>query len=155
MNRLLGACALLAASATPAAPQVSICESGAAMCESPTVFDLPVEGEIVIPFGAEAGDAPNQGVDIAAETGAPVRASADGRVAFVSDATSPLGSVLLLEHRGGLVTIYGRIDAVTVRQGQFVSRGEPIAQVADPQQGGRPMLHFELRRGAEPLKPTP
>lgn len=115
----------------------------------------PVDGEVISRFGAISNGAPNDGIDIAATVGAPVRAAADGQVAFVSDSTSPLGSVVLVQHDGGIVTIYGRIQRVVAHQGQRIARGAPLAHVAAPRSGGRPALHFEMRRGSEPIDPTP
>lgn len=115
----------------------------------------PAEGPIVSEFRSPMGSALNDGVDIGAPAGAPVLAAADGTVAFVSDPTSPLGSVVLVQHPGGMTTIYGRLDGVTVRPGDSVTAGQQIARVVQPRDGGRPLLHFELRRGSEPIDPTP
>lgn len=114
----------------------------------------PVRGSVTRPFGAsDASGAKTNGVGISAPAGSQVIAADDGRVAYVSDAPNAAGSVILIEHAGGIITVYGRVDNVTVRPGQTVSRGAPIARVAAPRSGG-PMLHFELRHGTKPIDPT-
>ena len=61
----------------------------------------------------------------------------------------------MLQHRSGLVTIYGRVDNIRVSSGDQVRRGEKIAEVAEGAPGETPRLHFELRRGSTPIDPTP
>lgn len=115
----------------------------------------PVAGEIVTPFGSRLGAAANDGVDIAAAPGSAVVAADDGQVAFVSEKGGPVGAVMLVQHPGGLVTIYGRIANLAVRQGDRVARGQKLAEVADGAPGETARLHFELRRGSKPIDPTP
>lgn len=115
----------------------------------------PVDGPIVGVFGERAGSAPNAGVDIGAPVGSVVRAAADGTVIFVSEPHPTVGHVIILEHAGGMRTVYGLVDQVAVQPGQYAARGAPLAVVARPAPGGQPMLHFEIRRGSEPIDPTP
>lgn len=135
-------------------PAVSQRASGAAASFSPRRLLRPVEGPIIRPYGALAGGRRNAGVDIAAAPGAPVMAAADGEIAFVSDPTGPVGAVILMQHPAGMTTIYGRLVDIEVRVGQRVGRGQPLARVA-PRRGDQAALHFELRRGSEPVNPTP
>lgn len=159
--------AVAVASARPAAaprrPGVSQMAASARTARKPEVqastftpsrLRRPVEGEIIRDYGEGVGARRNKGVDIAADPGAPVLAAAAGKVAFVSDETSPVGAVVLMQHAGGMTTIYGRLARVSVRVGQSVSAGQAIAAVA-PRAEGDPALHFELRRGSDPVNPTP
>lgn len=137
----------------PSAP-LSRTTRQAAAFNAPDRLQRPVDGDVIRAFGEGEGARKNAGVDIAARPGAPVRAAADGKVAFVSDATSPVGQVVLLQHDGGMTTIYGRLAQVGVGVGQRVSAGAPIAVVA-PRPHGPSALHFELRYGSDPVNPTP
>jgi murein DD-endopeptidase MepM/ murein hydrolase activator NlpD len=112
----------------------------------------PVEGPVAIPFNKGAGPARNDGVDFAAPAGAPVVAAADGEVALVSESLGGLGTIVLLRHGENLLTVYGRIDGVTVAKGDAVGRGQQIGVVAGAA-SGEPRMHFEVRRGAESLDP--
>lgn len=126
----------------------------AAAALGPQRIHRPVPGEIVRKFGEGFGRRKNAGVDLGAEAGAEVVAAADGKVAFVSDPTSPVGAVVLMQHSGGMTTIYGRLTDIEVRPGQQLRAGQPLARVA-PRHGDRPALHFEIRYGSEPVNPTP
>ncbi|MCI4666023.1 MAG: LysM peptidoglycan-binding domain-containing M23 family metallopeptidase [Neomegalonema sp.] len=121
---------------------------------APGKMTRPVTGPIVGVFGETAGSAPNDGVDIAAAPGAPVRAAAPGTVAFISNPSGPVGPVVIVKHGGGMITVYGRVERVAVRKGQTIAQGATIAHVATPKSGPA-TLHFELRRGSEPVDPTP
>ncbi len=124
------------------------------LTNAPRSLSQPVDGSIVSNFGDSTGTSTNDGIDFAAEPGAPVSAAADGTVAFVSDDSGPLGSVVLMQHGGGMVSIYGRIAQATVKPGQTISAGTPIARVAAPRSGGKALLHFELRKGSQPVDPA-
>ncbi|MEM9726865.1 MAG: peptidoglycan DD-metalloendopeptidase family protein, partial [Pseudomonadota bacterium] len=126
----------------------------AAASLGPRRLRRPVDGRIIRPFGEGVGARKNAGVDIAAPVGAPVVAAAEGRIAFVSDPTSPVGAVVLMTHPGGMTTIYGRLTDILVSPGQSIAAGAPLARVA-PRAGGRSALHFELRHGSDPVNPTP
>ncbi len=113
----------------------------------------PVKGPIAVGFGEGSGPAKNDGVDFAAAAGAPVVAAADGEVALVSDTLGGLGTIVLIRHGGELLTVYGRIDKVTVRKGDFVKSGQRIGVVSDAAAPAKPRMHFEVRRGATVMDP--
>ncbi|HEU0221567.1 MAG TPA: M23 family metallopeptidase, partial [Paracoccaceae bacterium] len=92
-----------------------------------------------------------EGVDFAAEAGAPVVAADDGEVALISNSLGGLGKIVLIRHAGGLTTVYAGIDPVEVQKGDPVRRGQVIGAVAA---SASPSLHFEVRRGAESVDPA-
>jgi murein DD-endopeptidase MepM/ murein hydrolase activator NlpD len=79
-----------------------------------------------------------------------VRAAADGTVAAITKDTDQV-PIVVIRHADNLLTVYAGLDALTVERGAAVTRGQPIAVVrrADPA-----FLHFEVRRGTEPLDPV-
>ncbi len=87
----------------------------------------------------------NLGIDIAAKQGSVVRAAAEGKVALISSLPS-YGTIIVLEHAGGLHTVYANLSSVTVRQGQHVGAGTIIGTsgVSDE---NVPQLHFEVWSG--------
>lgn len=111
---------------------------------------VPVQGQIARTY-ARAGPNRNDGIDFTAPAGASVVAADDGEVALVSNSLGGAGKIVLIRHAGGLTTVYGRIDGLTVRKGDVVSRGQVIGSVAD---AATPALHFEVRRGAESVDPA-
>ena len=113
----------------------------------------PVDGPVAIPFNKGAGPTRNDGVDFAAPGGAPVIAAADGEVALVSQSLGGLGTIVLVRHPDDLLTVYGRIDGVSVGKGDVVRQGQQIGVVSNAAAPDEPRMHFEVRRGAESLDP--
>ncbi len=128
-------------------------ELAATAPEPPVEFRLirPVVGPVVIGFNQGAGRARNDGIDFASPAGAPVVAAASGEVALVSQSLGGLGTIVLLRHPGDYLTVYGRIEKVTVGKGDFVSQGQKIGVVSPSSQ---PRMHFEVRHGAESMDPV-
>ncbi len=78
-------------------------------------------------------------------------AAASGEVALVSQSLGGLGTIVLIRHLGGeYLTVYGRIEKVSVKKGDIVAQGQKIGVVSPSTQ---PRMHFEVRRGAESLDP--
>lgn len=119
-------------------------------------FVRPVSGEIVRPFSRSAGTGRSDGIDFAAPAGSEVVAVAPGQVALVSEAIGGnLGTVVLIRHENQVLTVYGRVGNVAVAQGDRVRQGQTIGTVAPAPGGGQDSLHFEVRRGTEPVDPGP
>lgn len=147
--------------AAPAAPtSVAVIDTApapAAPVQAPAAaatFAPPVSGPIVRPYSRAAGAGRNDGVDFGAASGAPVSAAADGQVALVSESLGGLKTIVLIRHANDLLTVYGRVDGVTVSKGDRVRRGQNIGVVAAPEDGGDALLHFEVRRGAASVDPA-
>lgn len=110
----------------------------------------PVVGPVVIGFNQGSGRAQNDGIDFASPANAPVIAAASGEVALVSQSLGGLGTIVLLRHPGDYLTVYGRIEKVTVVKGDFISQGQKIGVVSP---STKPRMHFEVRRGADSMDP--
>jgi murein DD-endopeptidase MepM/ murein hydrolase activator NlpD len=117
----------------------------------------PVRGDIVRRFGPVGMGERNNGVNIGASAGAPVVASAAGRVAYVGDALVGQGLTVLIVHRDGWRTVYGHLGSATVEDGADVRAGQQIGTVGLTAGDGRPSMHFETRRmqGDEPVAIDP
>jgi murein DD-endopeptidase MepM/ murein hydrolase activator NlpD len=111
----------------------------------------PAEGPIVIGYHQGGGRTRNDGVDFASPADSPVVAAAPGEVALVSQSLGGLGTIVLVRHQGGYLTVYGRIDRVTVKKGDIVTQGQQLGVVAA---NSPPRMHFEVRKGAESLDPS-
>lgn len=108
---------------------------------------MPVQGKII--RGYDKGK--NDGIDIAAKAGTPVRAAADGTVAAITRDTDQV-PILVLRHAGNLLTIYANIADIEFEKGAKISRGQTIAKV----RGSNPsFLHFEVREGFDSVDPVP
>ncbi|HVP14336.1 MAG TPA: peptidoglycan DD-metalloendopeptidase family protein [Terriglobales bacterium] len=122
-------------------------------------LEWPVEGKIVGSFGPErhprfGTTTLNNGIDIAAPLGTPVRAVARGRVDFTSDDFAAFGQVIVVNHGDGFYTLYGHLSDILVRQGQEVQPGQEIGRVGESGTSLKgTVLHFEVRKGGSALDP--
>lgn len=122
--------------------------------QAPGRFAWPVRGQVVSTFGAKGGGLVNDGMNIAAPRGTPVRAAADGTVIYAGNEVRGFGNLVLIRHEGGWVTAYGHAERVLVRQGQAVRAGEEIARVGSSGAVTTPQLHFQVRRDGRPVDPA-
>jgi murein DD-endopeptidase MepM/ murein hydrolase activator NlpD len=117
-------------------------------------FIWPVDGPILARFGGVGAAERNDGVEIGATPGTPIRAASDGVVAFVGNGVRNYGGVILLRHGDGWITAYGRASEAAVTRGQTVRKGQIIGKTGDFGLTSAPQLHFELRRGSTPVDPV-
>lgn len=116
----------------------------------------PVKGSVLARFGQLRAGGPLkwQGMVIAAERGTQVRAPYYGRVVY-ADWLPGLGLLVVLDHGGGYMSLYGHNEQVYRRVGDRVTPGDVLAAVGDAAGTGRPGLYFEIRKGREALDPEP
>lgn len=93
------------------------------------------------------------GVDIAAVSGTPVLAAADGRVIYAGW-FGGYGRIVAIDHGGGTSTMYAHLSRILVATGDPVRRGQPIARVGSTGFSTGPHLHFEIRINGRPVDPT-
>ena len=117
-------------------------------------FLWPVRGRLIKGFGSKKGGLHNDGINIAAPRGTPVRAAENGVVAYVGNELRGFGNLILLKHAGGWVTAYAHTDAFLVKRGQRVKRGQAIARIGSSGNVSRPQLHFEIRKGTRAVNPA-
>jgi murein DD-endopeptidase MepM/ murein hydrolase activator NlpD len=102
-------------------------------------------------YGVRQGQR-HDGIDIAAPEGSTVQAAAPGEVVYTGR-QSGYGVIVILQHPGGLVTLYAHNSAVLVKEGDRVEAGTPIARVGQSGRTTGPHLHFEVREGTKPRNP--
>lgn len=116
-------------------------------------FLWPIDGSIIARFGPLAPGKVNDGINIAAPAGTPIRATADGVVAYAGDQIGVYGGLILINHGGGWVSAYGHAERLEVQRGQAVKAGDVIALAGASGQVQSPQLHFQLRKGRVPVDP--
>jgi murein DD-endopeptidase MepM/ murein hydrolase activator NlpD len=116
-------------------------------------FLWPVDGKVIGGFGVTGNGQHRNGINIAARKGAPVVASEDGIVVYASDGIDGYGRMVLVRHAEGYITTYAHNATLLVEVGDVVRRGQVIARVGDTGDVSTSQLHFELRRGTQPINP--
>jgi murein DD-endopeptidase MepM/ murein hydrolase activator NlpD len=111
----------------------------------------PASGDLSSLFGLR-WNAHHRGVDIAALSGSPIFAARSGRV-VLAGWYGGYGLTVILDHGGGLQTLYAHASAVLVRPGQQVRAGQLIARVGSTGVSTGPHLHFEFRIHGRPVNP--
>ena len=106
---------------------------------------MPTDGDIIRTYVKGKND----GIDIAAAAGTPVRAAADGIVAAITRDTDQV-PIIILRHANNLLTVYAGVDNLTIKKGDTVKRGQSIAKVRAAQPS---FLHFEVRQGLDSIDP--
>lgn len=107
----------------------------------------PVNGKILAPYGTAAGGQKNDGIDIQATAGESVKAADGGTVIYAGSDVAHLGNLLLVQHPGGYITAYGNNEALLVKKGDAVKKGQVIAKAGTSGGAASPRVHFEVRRG--------
>ena len=114
----------------------------------------PVKGPVLAPYGTPRGESGViwQGVLIGARAGDAVRSIHRGRVAY-ADWFRGLGLLIIVEHDGGFMSLYGHNRALIRETGDWVDSGEVIATVGDSGGSAKPALYFEIRHSGNPIDP--
>lgn len=121
---------------------------------------MPLSGEhMTSGFGMRwhpviGGRRAHKGVDLAAPTGTPIHASADGTVAM-AERFGGYGLYVQIEHGGALETRYGHMSRIAVAEGQQVHKGDVIGYVGSTGRSTGPHLHYEVRVSGTAVNPIP
>ncbi len=114
----------------------------------------PVAGKVETSYGDTiAGGLRSNGIEIAADRGATVRAVHEGRVIF-ADWLSGRGLLIILDHGNGYLSLYGHNEQLFKQAGATVQAGDAIAAAGDSGGRARPGLYFEIRRAGKPVNPS-
>ena len=116
---------------------------------------LPVKGELAAKYGSKRGEGPSwKGLFIRAAEGAEVKAVAGGRVVF-ADWLRGFGNLIIVDHGGEYLSIYGNNQAVLKHAGDLVKTGDVIASAGNSGGNEQSGLYFEMRfqgRAFDPLE---
>ena len=114
----------------------------------------PVKGHVLAPYGTPRGESGViwQGVLIGARAGDAVRSIHRGRVVY-ADWFRGIGLLIIVEHDGGFMSLYGHNRTLIRETGDWVDAGEIIATVGDSGGSAKPALYFEIRHAGTPVDP--
>jgi murein DD-endopeptidase MepM/ murein hydrolase activator NlpD len=125
----------------------------AAGCTGARCLAWPLRGVIYARFGPRAGEN-HDGLDLAAPEGTPIAAAADGTVLYAGE-LSGYGTLVIVQHADGMVTLYAHNRENLVKEGTHVTQGQVIARVGTSGRTNGPHVHFEVRRQDTPIDPLP
>ncbi len=146
-----------------AAPSKELPSKQANPPKEPLLFTSPLPGaRLTSPFGHRRNPLDDtserhRGVDLVAKKGTEILAPADGRIEVAAepqDEASKLGVNILLDHGGGVKTLYAHLDSLLVEPGDQVQQGQPIGKLGNSGVSTGPHLHFEIWRNGTPVDPA-
>ena len=118
---------------------------------------LPLEGPVISEYGLQEHPVlhimtRNLGVEIRGKRGGRIRAAAAGTVAMVSDIDGR-GPSVIIEHEGGIYTVYGHMKSIHVQEGKSVKKCEEIGEVGDIASLNGIKLYFQVSEGTQTVDP--
>ena len=122
------------------------------------IWPCPASGRITSAFGGrssptEGASSNHQGIDIGAPTGSSILAAASGSVVIATYSASA-GNYVMINHGGGVYTVYMHMNSIGVSVGQSVSQGQQIGTVGSTGYSTGPHLHFGIRSNGTYVNPT-
>lgn len=118
-----------------------------------STWQWPVTGKVISGFGKQSEGIENKGISIAASRGTPIRAAADGEVAYVGSNIRDYGNMVILRHAGSEMSAYSHASDIIVAKGMTVKQGDTIGYVGTSGNARIPQLHFAIRAGDEAIDP--
>jgi murein DD-endopeptidase MepM/ murein hydrolase activator NlpD len=115
-------------------------------------FQWPLRGDIMSEFGPKGTGQRNDGINIRARDGDPVRAAAAGDVVYAGDQVPGFGNLVLVKHADGWVTAYGHLGRVDVKMQQKIVQGQQLGMAGQSGGVSEPQLHFEVRYAPSPTE---
>jgi murein DD-endopeptidase MepM/ murein hydrolase activator NlpD len=138
---------------SPPAASSSKTEATVAATPPPPRFAWPLRGKVLVPYGNGQGGQKSDGIDIQATAGEPVKTAESGTVVYAGSEVAHFGNLLLVQHQGGYITAYGNNEALLVKKGDTVKKGQTIAKAGNSGGATSPRLHFEVRHGNKTVDP--
>jgi murein DD-endopeptidase MepM/ murein hydrolase activator NlpD len=134
-------------------------EAGGGPALGDGTFIWPVTGPITSGFGYRTDPVTGStgfhgGIDIGAACGRPIKAAGTGVIISAGFNSGGYGNMTLINHGGGLATLYAHQSSIIVSQGQSVSQGQVIGYVGSTGKSTGCHLHFEVRVNGTPVDPT-
>ena len=118
-------------------------------------MNWPAVGKHLNRFGSNRGDSSLtwNGIEIAASRGSAVKAIHHGRVVF-ADWLRGAGLLIILDHGGGYMSLYGHNESLLFETGDWVKAGDAIATVGNSGGRNKASLYFEVRKNGKPTNPA-
>lgn len=120
-------------------------------------FLRPVDGEVISTFGLRRilngiPKSAHNGIDFRGAAGTPIKAMARGEVALAADLYYT-GKTVILDHGGGLFSLYAHLETMAVTPGAIISTGKMIGTIGSTGRSTGPHLHMGIRLGKARIDP--
>lgn len=116
-------------------------------------FRWPTRGRVIAGFGPKPNGQQNDGINLSVPEGTSIQAAEGGVVAYAGSELKGYGNLVLVRHPNGFVTAYAHASQILVKRGDPVKRGQVIARAGQTGNVSSPQLHFEIRKGKDPVDP--
>lgn len=116
-------------------------------------FAWQFQGAVIGPFGSQGGGRVNEGLNISALGGTPVRAAAPGTVVYSGNEIGVFGGLVLIDYGVRWVTAYGHLGSLNVTKGDLVTAGQALGGLVETGYVTQPQFHFEIRKDRKPINP--
>jgi murein DD-endopeptidase MepM/ murein hydrolase activator NlpD len=114
----------------------------------------PVKGKVISGFGDVRDGISNDGINIKASLGTPIKASANGEVIYTGNKLEEFGNTVIIKHDNNIITSYAHLNDVKVKSGAVVHQGDVIGTVGKTGDVSEPQLHFEVLKNKMPVNPS-
>ncbi|MDR2158163.1 MAG: M23 family metallopeptidase [Holosporaceae bacterium] len=126
--------------------------------KSPTVaagkMIYPTKGSVISGFGDIKDGISNDGINIKAPLGAPVKAASSGEVIYAGNKLEEFGNTIIVQHDNGLITSYAHLKDIKVKNGAKINAGDIVGSVGKTGDVTEPQLHFEVLKNKTPVDPA-
>lgn len=135
---------------TQSVPKPARQKSAASSPKRRLVWRWPTDGSVTA--GYAVADPARKGIKVAGTLGQPIRAAEQGSVVYSGSGLIGYGQLIIIKHNDKYLSAYGNNRKILVKEGDQVTKGQRIAEMGRAN-GGRAILHFEIRREGEPVNP--
>lgn len=116
-------------------------------------------GRVTSGFGFRNSPFGNQmhfhgGVDISADRGSPIIATADGTISGVWQRHPTFGRIIYIDHKNGFQTRYAHLESINIEYQQEIQKGDVIGYIGDSGRSEGVHLHYEIRKNGVPMDPV-
>lgn len=113
-------------------------------------WEWPSQGKVVSRFNPSVPG--RNGIRISGSSGQTVKAASPGQIVYTGSSLPGYGTLIIVEHSGGLLSAYGYLGKLYVKEGDSVRKGQTIAELGAGSDN-KPALHFEIRKNGQPVNP--
>ena len=117
------------------------------------IFKWPISGKVIATFGLKSSGRRNDGINIKAPQGSPVRVAKSGTVIYRGNELPAWGNLILVKHKNGWTTAYAHLEKFFVKVGTELKTGDILGAIGKTGNVDDYQLHFQVRKNSKPVDP--